>query len=67
MEASTEKRREKKKEKKKLEIIKENREIEWQTFTNRSIPSLPLKALLSTKGKEFFWAQVIQVRFPQSD
>ena len=31
--------------------MKENREIEWQARTNKSIPYLPLQALLSTKGK----------------
>ena len=40
-----------KKRKGKLEIRKENREIEWQTCTNRLIPSLLLKVLLSTKCK----------------
>ena len=34
--------------------MKENREIEWQACTNRLIPSLPLKALPSIKGKGFF-------------
>ena len=52
---------------KKLETTKENREIEWQACTNRLIPFLPLQALLSTKDKGFFWAQAIQVCFPQSD
>ena len=51
----------------KLETTKEKRDIEWQACTNRLIPSLPLQALLSTKDRGFFWAQAIQVRFPQSD
>ena len=62
-----EKRREKEREKEKLEVKKENREIEWQAYTNRLILSLPLKVLLSSKSKGFFWAQAIQVRFPHSD
>ena len=58
---------EKRKKKRKLETTKENKEIEWQACTNRLIPSLPLQVLLSTKDKGFFWAQTIQVHFPQSD
>ena len=54
-----EKRREKEREKEKLEVRKENREIEWQAYTNRLILSLPLKVLLSGKSQGFFWAQAI--------
>ena len=41
--------------------------IERQACTNRLIPSLPLKVLFFAKSKGFFWAQAIQVHFPQSD
>ena len=56
------KRKKKRKTKKKID-----RKLEWQTCTNRLIPSLPLKVLLSARNKEFPYAPTIQVLFPQSD
>ena len=44
-----------------------DRELERQACTNRLIPSLPLKVLLSAGNKEFSCVPIIQVRFPQSD
>ena len=44
-----------------------DRELEQQACTNRLIPSLPLKILLSAENKESSYVQPIQVRFPQSD
>ena len=50
-ESKTLRKEEKRKKKRKLETRKENREIEWQTCTNRLILSLPLQTLPSTKDK----------------
>ena len=46
---------------------KEKIELEQQACTNRLIPSLPLKVLLSARNKEFSYAPTIQVHFPQSN
>ena len=62
------KKRRRKKKDKKGEYYKrkkeKDKELERQTCTNRLIPSLPLKVLLSARNKEFSCAPTIQVCFP---
>ena len=64
-------KREERKKDKKREYSKrrkeKNRELERQACTNRLIPYLPLKALLSARNKEFSCTPAIQIRFLQSD